>query len=147
MREFTDQDGDQLLAFIRRVLYELPDIMPAGEKGYVNFLPAKISVLVEGLRYGIGQHAKHAPESDRRPLIVQPKYPIGTDPLVMRRLEEEALDRAAARGPRAVPARDRPAIFSKALVKAVGHKDAPQEVRDALKTEDGDELQPAEPSA
>ncbi len=79
---------------MRRVLYELPDIMPAGEEGYVNFLPAKISVLVESLRYA--------------QLIVQLRYPIGTDPLVMRRLLEREADRREAP---AKPSRDRGKIF------------------------------------
>jgi hypothetical protein len=39
---------------------------------------------VEALRYGIGQHAKQAQESDRRPFIVQPTLPIGTSAKEMR---------------------------------------------------------------
>ncbi len=50
MRTFTNERGAELMAFAERVLFELPDIMPAGEKGYVNLLPAKISVFVESLR-------------------------------------------------------------------------------------------------
>jgi hypothetical protein len=34
--------------------------MPAGEKGYVNFMPAKLQVFGEALRYGIGLPAKQA---------------------------------------------------------------------------------------
>ncbi len=39
------------------------------------------------------------------------------------------------------PVRDRGKIFNDALLKAVGHKEAPAEVKAAMKTEDGDELE------
>jgi hypothetical protein len=62
---------------------------------------------------------------------VQPKYPIGTDPDAMERLIQDEIE---ARGyipdPRRhrgqVQARDRGKIFNDALLKTVGHKDAPE---------------------
>ncbi len=37
--------------------------------------------------------------------------------------------------------KDRGRIFNDALLKAVGHKEAPAEVKAAMKTEDGDDLE------
>ncbi len=80
------------------------------------------------------------PDGGNNQLIVQPKYPIGTDPLVMRKLEAEVLERAGVQPPGAPPKRDRGRIFNDALLQAVGRKDKvqPKEVKDALTTEDGD---------
>ncbi len=58
----------------------------------MNFIPAKLDVWRESLRYGIGQHAKQAQDTGRGDLIVQTKYPIGTDPQVMDRLLRIAAD-------------------------------------------------------
>ncbi len=78
-REFTDGFGDEMVAFAKHVLFGLPDVAPAGEKGYVNFVPAKLDVWREAMRYGIGKHANQAQDTGRGDLIVQPKYPIGTN--------------------------------------------------------------------
>jgi hypothetical protein len=44
------------------------------------------------LEYGIGLPAKMAPDGGNNQLIVQPMYPIGTDPMVMDRLLRIAAD-------------------------------------------------------
>ncbi len=142
-REFTDGFGDEMVAFAKHVLFGLPDVAPAGEKGYVNFVPATLDVWREAMRYGIGKHANQAQDTGRGDLIVQPKYPIGTDPKAMDQLIEDEIARRGLIPGRSTarPQRDRGKIFNDALLKAVGHKDAPPEVKAAMKTEDGDELE------
>ncbi len=78
---------------------------------------------------------------------VQSSAPPGTDPLKGQRQREREADLEEARtsqpmadAPAKSP-RDRGKIFNEALLKAVGHKDVPREVKEALTTEDGDELQ------
>ncbi len=69
--------------------------------------------------YGIGVPVKPAPEGRAGGgLVVEPKYPIGTDPKVMDRLiEDEIARRGYVPGRRQdqVQTRDRGAIFNKAL--------------------------------
>ncbi len=64
--------------------------------------------------------------------------------------EEEAIRRGLIKGgqPRGLrglqaqtPTKDRGKIFNDALLRAAGHKETPPEVKAALQTEDGDELQ------
>jgi hypothetical protein len=89
------------------------------------------------MRYGIGKHANQAQDTGRGDIIVQPKYPIGTDPHAMDRLIEDEIARRGlvqGRRPNQGQAKDRGKIFNDALLKAVGHKEAPQEVKDALRT-------------
>ncbi len=95
------------------------------------------------LEYGIGLPTKQSQEIVRGQLIVQPKYPIGTDPLAMRRLEADILARAGVQPPGAPPKRNRGRIFNDALLQAVGGKDKvqPKEVKDALTTAEGDTLE------
>ncbi len=146
-REFTDGFGDEMVAFAKHVLFELPDVMPAGEKGYVNFIPAKLDVWRESMRYGIGKHANQAQDTGRGDLIVQPKSPIGTDPDAMERYVEEEIERRGlvpGRRPGQAPVRDRGAIFNRALLKAVAHPEATEEVKAALRTDDGDQLEVVE---
>ncbi len=45
------------------------------------------------LEYGIGLPTKQAQDTGRGDIIVQPKYPIGTDPKVMERLIEDEIER------------------------------------------------------
>ncbi len=89
------------------------------------------------------QHANQAQDTGRGDIIVQPKYPIGTDPQAMDRLIEDEIARRGLIPGRSTarPQRDRGKIFNDALLKAVGHKDTPPEVKAAMKTEDGDELE------
>ncbi len=99
------------------------------------------------MRYGIGKHANQAPDTGRGDLIMQIKFPLGTDPDAMDRwFEEEAIRRGLIKGGRPglqaqAPTKDRGKIFNDALLRAVGHKETPPEVKAALQTEDGDELQ------
>ncbi len=91
----------------------------------------------------IQKNDNQAQDTGRGDLIVQPKYPIGTDPKAMDQLIEDEIARrglVAARQTK-TPEGDRAKIFNDALLKAVGHKDTPPEVKAAMKTEDGDELE------
>ncbi len=99
------------------------------------------------LEYGIGLPAKMAPDTGRGNLIFHTKFPLGTDPDAMEAwFEEEAIRRGLIKGGRPglqaqAPTKDRGKIFNDALLRAVGHKETPPEVKAALQTEDGDELQ------
>ncbi len=62
MKAFGNERGAEMMAFAERVLFELPDGEPVGEKGYVNYVPSKVQVWIELNRYAIG---KHANQSDR----------------------------------------------------------------------------------
>ncbi len=107
------------------------------------------------LEYGIGLPAKMAPDTGRGDLIFHTKFPLGTDPDALERwFEEEAIRRGLIKGgqPRLqaqAPTKDRGKIFNEALLRAVGHKDAPkrpvpQEVLDAMTDEDGNPLEVVE---
>ncbi len=76
---------------------------------------------------------------------MQPKFPIGTDEDALEAwFEDEAVRRGLIRGQRRQLQPEKPhpgKIFNDALLRAVKHKEAPPEVKAALQTEDGDELQ------
>ncbi len=77
------------------------------------------------------------PDGGNNQLIVQPKYPIGTDPKAIRRLLDLEADRREAP---AKPPRDRGKIFNQVLLKAVKPPET-KEVKAAMTTEDGDTLE------
>jgi hypothetical protein len=117
--------------------------------------PIQLEIWRETMRYGIGKHANQAQDTGRGDLIFQAKFPLGTDPDAMDRwFEEEAIRRRLIKGgqPRLQaqrPQKDRGKIFNEALLRAVGHKDAPkkpvpQEVLDAMTDEDGNPLEVVE---
>jgi hypothetical protein len=127
---------------VRRRGHEPPELVEVGEKGHICLLPYKMQVWVEMNRYGIGKHANQAQDTGRGDFIVQPKYPIGTDPHAMDRLIEDEIARRGyvpspqsrhEQGMRAP--RDRAAIFNKTLLKDVKHPEV------TLRTKDGDELE------
>ncbi len=70
----------------------------------------------------LGSAGEDGPDGGNNQLIVQPRYPIGTDPLAIRRLLELEADRREAP---AKPTRDRRARFDHALgVEAQGFRRA-----------------------
>ncbi len=145
MKTFTNEQGAEMLAWFRKVL--ALDLLVPTEKGYLNLIPHQMEIWRESMRYGIGQHAKQAQDTGRGNLIFQIKFPLGTDPDAMERwFEDEAIRRGLIKGGRPglqaqAPTKDRGKIFNDALLRAVGHKETPPEVKAALQTEDGDELQ------
>ncbi len=108
------------------------------------------------LEYGIGLPAKMAPDGGNNQLIVQPKYPIGTDPKVMDRLLRVAADPKASKQLLAII--DRLGLDSgdqarqpqppqkrnpqKALATAIASmSQATKQPAPVLRTEDGDTLE------
>ncbi len=79
--------------------------------------------------------------------MVQPKYPIGTDPEAMDRLIEHEIERRFGQGrrPEAPQARDRGKIFNDKLMRAMGRPlpgQAPaRATKVTLTNEDGDVLE------
>jgi hypothetical protein len=80
LREFTDEEGDALLAWARHVLYEMPDVLDVGDK-VLNLIPAKMTLFQESLRYGIGTPAKQVPEGGHATLQIVVQTPLGEDPI------------------------------------------------------------------
>ncbi len=95
-----------------------------------------------------------APDTGRGGLIFHTKFPLGTDPDALERwFEDEAIRRGLIKGERRqlpqAQQKDRGKIFNDALLRAVGHNDAkrqppPKEVVDALKDDEGNELEVVE---
>ncbi len=136
-----------------RSLQELKEILgPADIKMStqdINMTPIQLEIWRETMRYGIGKHANQAQDTGRGDLIFHTKFPLGTDPDALERwFEDEAIRRGLIKGDGlrrqdlAQPQKPHPGkIFNRALLRAVGHKETPPEVKAALQTEDGDELQ------
>ncbi len=139
--------GAEMLAFFAHVL-QLPDIIPVGENGHVNILPLKFEVWREVMRYGVGKHANQAQDTGRGDLILQPKFPIGTDEEALERwFDEECVRRGLVQGqrrPQAAPPKPHPgSVLNRAMLAIKEGKKAPvpKDVQDALVNEDGEPLE------
>ncbi len=73
------------------------DVFDPSNNGDPNFLiRARVALFDKALKWGIGMPMKMAPVGVGNTVIIQPRYPLGVDPVVMRELEAAA-DRRRSR--------------------------------------------------
>jgi hypothetical protein len=73
-----EAQGEELVGFLKHVLFELPHLMPAGDK-VVNMVPVKLGAAKQAFLYGIGPPPKAQPDAAHRQLIMRPQFAPGTD--------------------------------------------------------------------
>ena len=118
MREFTEQQGGELLDWAQRVM-DAPDFVEIGDH-VINTLPAKVALFGYALEYGIGTPNKAAPEAEGKGIQIVVKYPLGVDPDDVRALQARGERGEAGLVIQPGQPKKAPPVLTQALLKAAG---------------------------